>query len=621
MSEESGDRRRFLIDALAVAAATPAAIGAATAEANTRTGTRGRPAASAKPQRPNILIILTDEERYPPPYETGALRQWRETQLPGRALIRKNGLELNRHYIASAACVPSRASFFTGQYPSLHGTSQTDGAAKSAFESNMYWLDPNTVPTVGHYFRAAGYRTYYKGKWHASESDILTPGTKTPLASYDSAGYPDRALEQKYLQADRLDPFGFTGYIGPTPHGQDPRNSGSSALTGPGGRDIAFADQVIGLLDELERGPDTPWLTVLGLVNPHDIVLRGVLLTLGQGFNFSVDPTVPHVPPAPTADEQLLPTKPIAQASYRNTYQEAFQPTFGVEDFRRFYYQLHKNVDAQILRVMQRLQASRFYEDTIVVFTSDHGELLGAHGGLYQKWHCAYEEVVRVPCVIHNPRLFREAQISHEVTSHIDIVPTLLGLAGLNPDQLRNALGPRFTEAQPLVGRDLSKMVLGQQAWPRKGEPAFFMTDDEPTSGSNQQNFTGFAYNSVIQPNHVETIVVRLDGIGGGKLWKYSRYFDNPQFWTTPGTSDVVQPEIGKPGVACDQSVVRTQPTPEQREMYDLETDPTETRNLAFEGHQTTASKAIQALLERLLDEQRARKRLVAKGSVTSAST
>ena len=311
LSEESGDRRRFLIDALAVAAATPAAIGAATAEANTRTGTRGRPGASAKPQRPNILIILTDEERYPPPYETGALRQWRETQLPGRALIRKNGLELNRHYIASAACVPSRASFFTGQYPSLHGTSQTDGAAKSAFESNMYWLDPNTVPTLGHYFRAAGYRTYYKGKWHASESDILTPGTKTPLASYDSAGYPDRALEQKYLQADRLDPFGFTGYIGPTPHGQDPRNSGSSALTGPGGRDIAYADQVIGLLDELERGPDTPWLTVLGLVNPHDIVLRGVLSTLGQGFNFSVDPTVPHVPPAPTADEQLLPTKPI----------------------------------------------------------------------------------------------------------------------------------------------------------------------------------------------------------------------------------------------------------------------------------------------------------------------
>jgi arylsulfatase A-like enzyme len=614
MSEKGWSRRKFLLDALAVAAAAPA-MGAA-AQANVLPGTAGRPAAPGRlRRRPNILIIMTDEERYPPPYETEALRRWRETELPGRALIRAHGLDLRRHYIASSACVPSRASFFTGHYPSLHGTSQTDGAAKSASESNMFWLDPNTVPTLGHYFRAAGYKTFYKGKWHVSEPDILLPGSNSPLPSYDSEGYPDPTLEQKYLQADRLDPFGFTGYIGPTPHGKDARNSGSSALTGPGGRDVVYADHVIGLLDELERGPDTPWLTVCALVNPHDIVLRGVLGSLSQNFDFNVDPSVPHVPPAPTADENLLPTKPICQASYRNTYQEAFQPTFGVENYRRFYYQLHKNVDAQILRVMQRLQASRFYEDTVVLFTSDHGDLLGAHGGLFQKWHCAYEEVIRVPCVIHNPRLFREARHSDELTSHIDILPTLLGLTGLNPEPLRRVLNETHTDAQPLVGRDLSKMVLGEPEWPRQGEPVFFMTDDEPTSGSSQeQNFTGFAYNSVIQPNHVETIVVRLDGIGGGKLWKYSRYFDSPQFWTTPGVSDVVQVEIGLPGAQCGSEFLRTVPVPEQREMYDVDTDPMETHNLAFVGHQTPTSLAIQALLEQLLDEQRTRKRLVAEG-------
>jgi choline-sulfatase len=611
MSQHGWSRRKFLLDALAVAAAAPA-IGA-TAQASVPTGTGARPVAPGRlRRRPNILVIMTDEERYPPPYESEALREWRETELPGRALIRRHGLEFNRHYIASAACVPSRASFFTGHYPSLHGTSQTDGAAKRASEPNMFWLDPNTVPTLGHYFRAAGYNTYYKGKWHVSEPDILLPGSKTPLASYDSQGYPDPVLEQKYLQADRLDPFGFNGYIGPTPHGMSALNSGSSAQTGPGGRDVIYTDQVIGLLDELERGSNTPWLTVFALVNPHDIVLRGLFASLGQGFNFSVDPSVPHVTPAPTADEQLLPTKPACQASYRITYQEAFQPTFGVEDFRRFYYHLHRNVDTQILRVMQRLQASRFYEDTIVLFTSDHGDLLGAHGGLYQKWHCAYEEVTRVPCVIHNPRLFREAQHSDELTSHVDILPTLLGLAGLDPEPLRGVLNTTHTEARPLVGRDLSKLVLGEPAWPRQGEPVFFMTDDEPTSGSNQQNFTGFAYNSVIQPNHVEMIVVRLDGIGGGKLWKYSRYFDNPQFWTTPGESDVVRPEIGAPGVDCAHELVRTEPAPEQREMYDLESDPLETHNLAFPGHQTPASLAIQALLEQLLDQQRAQKRLVA---------
>jgi arylsulfatase A-like enzyme len=63
----------------------------------------------------------------------------------------------------SSACAPSRASFFTGQYPSLHGVSQTDGVAKNAIEPDVFWLDPDTLPTMGDYFRAGGYDTYYKG--------------------------------------------------------------------------------------------------------------------------------------------------------------------------------------------------------------------------------------------------------------------------------------------------------------------------------------------------------------------------------------------------------------------------------------------------------------------------
>jgi choline-sulfatase len=98
---------------------------------------------------PNVLVIMTDEERYAPPYETDAVRSFRRNQLQARESVREGGLEFHRHYAGSTACVPSRTTFFTGQYPSLHGVSQTSGMAKQAIDPGMPWLDPNSVPTLG----------------------------------------------------------------------------------------------------------------------------------------------------------------------------------------------------------------------------------------------------------------------------------------------------------------------------------------------------------------------------------------------------------------------------------------------------------------------------------------
>lgn len=147
-------------------------------------------------RRPNFLIIMVDEERYPPGYENEQIRAWRTTNLPARERLREHGLEFHRHYTGSTACVPARNTFYTGHYPSPHGGSQTDGAAKTATEPDIFWLDPNTVPTMGNYFRAAGYRTFYKGKWHVSGSDILIPGSKTALASDTGDGNQTAQSEQ-----------------------------------------------------------------------------------------------------------------------------------------------------------------------------------------------------------------------------------------------------------------------------------------------------------------------------------------------------------------------------------------------------------------------------------------
>ena len=79
----------------------------------------------------NFLLIMTDQERYAPPYESDAVAKFRKEEMPARQSLRESGLEFHRHYTGSTACLPSRVTLFTGQYPSLHGASQTDGLAKA----------------------------------------------------------------------------------------------------------------------------------------------------------------------------------------------------------------------------------------------------------------------------------------------------------------------------------------------------------------------------------------------------------------------------------------------------------------------------------------------------------
>ncbi|MCB0937234.1 MAG: sulfatase-like hydrolase/transferase, partial [Mycobacterium sp.] len=114
--------------------------------------------------RPDIIIVMTDEERAVPPYEDGAVLAWRERTLTGRRWFDEHGVSFTRHYTGSLACVPSRPTIFTGQYPDLHGVTQTDGIGKAYDDSRMRWLRRGEVPTLGNWFRAAGYDTHYDGK-------------------------------------------------------------------------------------------------------------------------------------------------------------------------------------------------------------------------------------------------------------------------------------------------------------------------------------------------------------------------------------------------------------------------------------------------------------------------
>ena len=524
--------------------------------------------------RPNLLVILVDEQRAPRPYDP-------RLPLPAQDRLHGQGLRFLRHYTAATACAPSRTSLFTGHYPSLHGVSQTDGMAKSA--ADVTWLAPDSLPTLGHYLRQAGYSTHYRGKWHISHADLLDAQGQV-IATNDKNGalLPDGV--RAYEQADRLAPFGFSGWIGPEPHGADPANTGYI-------RDPLFAQQVVSLIDQLgsqRRAGGPPFFLVASLVNPHDIAVYSQLWSTVWDFPWP-DASIPDIPPPPTADEDLA-SKPRCQKDYVDKYWRMLMPQRATERYRRFYFWLQARVDAEIARILAALDRAGLTDDTLIVLTSDHGDMLGAHGGMHQKWHNAYEETVHVPLVLSNPRLFPQAQSTDRLSSHVDLLPTLVSLAGADIAALQAALRQTHRVVRPPVGRDLSPLIRAA-ADPRAAQPAaandedfvYFMSDDQVSDNGSwlELGALRLPYRPVIQPGYVETVVARLAGSDGPTVWKYSRYFD------------------GQRGRADDEF-----------ELYCLSHDPLEQHNLAQPSQRTPQSQQAEAQLAALLSRCRAQKRL-----------
>jgi choline-sulfatase len=321
---------------------------------------------------------------------------------------------------------------------------------------------------------------------------------------------------------------------------------------------------------------------------------------------------------------EKLDQKPSCQQSYKDAYSNFMQPSFVRPDYYRLYYKLHADVDKHLGEVLGALEASRFADNTVIIFTSDHGDLLGSHGGLFQKWYMAYEEALHVPFVVVPPGAPAPRSIPIP-TSHIDLTPTILGLAGIDAEAVRQQIAPGFTDALPLVGRDLSPLILGGVEAETLAEPIYFMTDDDPSRGLDQKNFIGISYDSVSQPNHVETVIAEIDGA----IWKYSRYFDHPRYWSDPGTpgDDGVQDFIIKPlrreptdeGTTqrLYQQSVKTTPKLDEFEMYDLSKDPLELENLAG----NPAWKDPEAQLRQLLTEQCGKKRLTPQSGAVPGET
>ncbi len=572
--------------------------------------------------RPDVVVVMTDQERAAPSYESPSVAAWRRAKLAGARWFEENGVSFRRHYTGSLACVPSRPTLFTGQYPDVHGVTQTNGLGKMHDDSRMRWLRSSEVPTLGHWFRAGGYDTRYVGKWHMSHADLIDPDTGVALATHDDHGAVDSDAVRTYLKADPLNEYGFSGWVGPEPHGGKPSLSGLVC-------DPVYANRAVAWLkDRYERrrlgeaAALRPFLLVVSFVNPHDIVYVPVWLgRFGPDNPFATDPhNLPDVAPSPTDDEDLA-SKPAAQIAYRASYPTTYglaplvERTYRdrAQEYRNLYYRLHLESDGPLDRV-RRAVTEGGSDEAVLVRTSDHGELLGAHGGLHQKWFNLYDEATRVPFVIARigEQATSERMVHDAVSSHVDLVPTLLSAAGIDKNKIAERLRTEFSEMHPLPGRDLMPVINGDDE-PDRSRSVYAITRDNMPEGDSGASAIARRMGRITKqppplrirvPAHVaanfESVVSRVDEAdapgGAGHLWKIVRCFDDPATWTEPGIRHLAA--NGPSG-----EMFRTEPLQDQWELYDLDADPIETHN------RSDASDAVAVfdLLSGRLADERAR--------------
>ena len=261
--------------------------------------------------------------------------------------------------------------------------------------------------------------------------------------------------------------------------------------------------------------------------------------------------------------------------------------------FLQYYAYMIAMVDRHIHRVLQTLEETGLREDTVVVFASDHGEYGAAHGMMIEKWHCAYQEALHVPFLISHRDYNDERDAPRRIdaqTSHIDILPTLLSLAGadrLQIERARRNLSKTHTAA-PLPGADLVPVieagggpVVGPDGLERKG--VLFATDDmiteplppddDPHNVQSQQQYAVYA--AVVE-------LLRTPPDGDGLPHRYL-----PEL--APGP--VPQPAHVRALRSGAWKLVRycdpwsPNPAPDQWELYNLVHDPVENINLlVFDG-------------------------------------
>ena len=445
--------------------------------------------------RPNILLIVSDQERQ---------RSWLPpgVTLPWRDRLRAEGLEFTDYFTHSSPCSPSRASLFTGRYLEGHGV--LDNVIMPEHTEL-----PTSTPTLGSLLDGAGYRSSYIGKWHLSHS---------PTPDMEAYGFADWDGNDRHFMGWAGTGVHFDPIIATNAAHWIQRNAGPAASAAPPGAGSGRAE---------------PWFLTVALVNPHDVMwfpvdqpgykerhpddVAAIRQVLESAAWKDDDPLPVFADPYPEVVDQLpanfdddLHTKPEAHRQWRWDQQHGLwgfiDPSDKAAWLRHldYYVHLHQLADRSLGTVLAALEASGAWDDTVIIFTSDHGDMCGSHG-LRSKGPFVYDEIMRVPLYMKVPGVTTPGSVTAALGSHVDLAATICSLAGADPSAM----------ASTVQGTDLAPVLADPSASVR--DHVLFAQDSAQTTELNKVRYAlrGFF------DGH--TKYARYYGVGGGKpstgLW------------------------------------------------------------------------------------------------------
>jgi arylsulfatase A-like enzyme len=383
--------------------------------------------------RPNILIITTDQQRFDSLGCCGS--DFVDT--PNLDRLAREGALCSRAYCANPVCMPSRASIFTGRMVSNHGV-WNNGV-------NL----PDDQVLISHRLAEMGYRTHYIGKTHfqvtggtPEQSREAKQGWERRFPAYRGPYYGFQQVElsightkggikghygawvRQQVSEEEFDRYCHADMRGEHFFGC---NAFDWDLPTRLHNSVWIAERAINFIEQHDRS--SPFLLALGFQDPHHThcVPRDL-----------PDRVAPEAVPPPDFTEGELDDKPPHFADTRNAVSTEY-PFHLVSDRearegRAYYYSLVQLIDREAGRVLDALEKAGIADNTLVIFTSDHGELLGDHG-LWMKGPYHYESLINIPLLLRWPAGLPAGRRVPAVVSQLDLVPTILAAVGADRAQ------------------------------------------------------------------------------------------------------------------------------------------------------------------------------------------
>ncbi len=371
------------------------------------------------PDRPNILLILTDQQSAS--MMSCAGNPYLKT--PAMDSLAASGMRFDRAYCTDPVCVPSRFSLMTGRMPSEIGLRSCDVSPVESVPQHIL----NTG--LGWLMQGAGYEAAYAGKVHLPMMNVEEIGFKT-ICEDERDGLAEACAS--FITADHDKPFFLcASFI-------NPHDICYLAI-----RDFAQTDREKGLI---ARGQIETATLDNALQRPNGIS--------EDTFFRDQCPPLPDNH-EPQADEPEAIRRFLARAPFRQKARERYSE----KDWRMHrwaYARLTEKVDGQIGRVLEALRDNGKVEDTVVVFTSDHGDHDSAHKLEHKTLF--YEEACRIPLIVSQPGKTSNGVCPDLVSNGLDLLPTLCDYAGTQPPS-------------DLIGRSLRTQAEGAPTAPRKFIP------------------------------------------------------------------------------------------------------------------------------------------------------